>query len=76
MTFEDIKKIIVETLSVDENKVTPDAKLVEDLGADSLDAVELMMELEEKCNVQIPDDEATKITTVNSIVELVNSLKR
>ena len=76
MTFEDIKKIIVETLSVDENKVTPDAKLVEDLGADSLDAVELMMELEEKCNVQIPDDEATKITTVNSIVELVNPLKR
>lgn len=76
MTFEDIKKIIVETLLIDESKVTPDAKLVEDLGADSLDAVELMMELEEKCNVQIPDDEAMKITTVNSIVELVNSLKK
>jgi len=69
---ERIKSIIVEQLGVNEDQVTPDAKLMEDLGADSLDAVELIMEIEEAFEIEIPEDEAEKLTTLNKIAEFVN----
>jgi acyl carrier protein len=61
---EKVKKIIVDQLGVDEAEVTPDAKFIDDLGADSLDTVELVMALEEEFGLEIPDEDAEKITTV------------
>ncbi len=61
---ERVKKIVVEQLGVNEDQVTPDASFVDDLGADSLDTVELVMALEEEFETEIPDEEAEKITTV------------
>ena len=71
-TFEDVKKIIAEKLSVDESKVTESAKFIEDLGADSLDTVELIMQLEETFSISIPDDEAEKIATVGDAVRYID----
>ena len=70
--FEDVKKIIAEKLSVDESKVTESAKFIEDLGADSLDTVELIMQLEENFSISIPDEEAEKITTVGDAVRYID----
>jgi acyl carrier protein len=61
---ERVKAIIVEQLGVEENDVTPQAKFIEDLGADSLDTVELVMAFEEEFDIEIPDEDAEKITTV------------
>ncbi|RMH31418.1 MAG: acyl carrier protein [Nitrospirae bacterium] len=68
---ERIKKIISEQLGVDEDDVVPDAKFVEDLGADSLDTVELVMALEEEFNIEIPDEEAEKIQTVGAAIDFI-----
>ena len=68
-----VKSIIVEQLGVDEEEVTPDASFVDDLGADSLDTVELVMALEEEFETEIPDDEAEKITTVQQAIDYVKS---
>lgn len=68
---ERVKKIIVEQLGVDENDVKPEASFVDDLGADSLDTVELVMALEEDLDVEIPDEEAAKLTTVESVYKYV-----
>ena len=68
-----VKKIIVEQLGVEESRVTGDASFVEDLGADSLDTVELVMTLEEEFECEIPDEEAEKITTVKQAVDYVTS---
>ena len=65
---EKVKNIIVEKLGVDESEVTPEASFQNDLGADSLDTVELIMELEKEFNVSIPDDQAEHITTVGQAV--------
>ena len=73
MTFDRIKNLIVKELSVDESKVKMDSKLVEDLGVDSLDTVELLMSLEDEFGIQIPDEEAMQLSTVESIVNLVDS---
>jgi acyl carrier protein len=67
-TFDDVKKIIVELLGVDEAKVTPQARFREDLEADSLDLVELIMAFEEKFGGEISDEDAQKITTVGEAV--------
>ena len=73
-TIEDrVKKIVVEQLGVAEDQVTPDASFVDDLGADSLDTVELVMALEEEFDTEIPDDEAEKITTVKQAIEFVKT---
>ena len=64
-----VKGIIVEQLGVDEEEVTPDASFVDDLGADSLDTVELVMALEEEFNIEIPDEDAEKITRVKEAVD-------
>ena len=71
--IDDIKEVVVEQLSVNIDEVKDDAKFVEDLGADSLDVVELVMALEEKFDIEIPDDEAEKITTVADVVTYVES---
>ncbi len=67
--------IIVEQLSVDREKVVPGASFVDDLGADSLDLVELIMAMEEEFDVEIPDEEAEKITTVQNAIDYVNKLQ-
>ena len=68
---EKVKEIIVEQLGVDEEDVNPTAKFIEDLGADSLDTVELVMALEEHFDIQIPDEEAEKIVTVGDAVAYI-----
>jgi acyl carrier protein len=71
--LEDIKEVVVEQLSVNPDEVKNDAKFVEDLGADSLDVVELVMALEEKFDIEIPDDEAEKIQTLNDVVAYIEN---
>lgn len=70
---ERVKKIVVEHLGVDEAKVTDEASFVDDLGADSLDTVELVMAFEEEFGCEIPDDAAEKITTVKDAIEYIKS---
>ncbi len=67
-TFERVKKVLVEQLDVSEDEVTEAASIVDDLGADSLDVVEIIMGLEEEFDVEIPDEDAEKITTVKQII--------
>ncbi|WP_126426254.1 acyl carrier protein [Brevibacillus marinus] len=74
-TFERVKKIIVDRLNVDESKVTPEASFKEDLGADSLDVVELVMELEDEFDMEISDEDAEKISTVGEVVAYIDSHK-
>ena len=74
-TFDKVKAIVVEQLGVDEAEVTIDSTLIDDLGADSLDIVELIMAFEEEFNVEIPDDVAEKIKTVKDTVEYIDSAK-
>jgi acyl carrier protein len=64
-----VKKIIEDQLGVSSDQVTPDASFIEDLGADSLDTVELVMALEEEFDIEIPDEDAEKMTTVQSAIE-------
>ncbi len=68
---ERVKKIIAEQLGVEEDEVTPEARFVEDLGADSLDTVELVMALEEEFEIEIPDEDAEKILTVGKALEYI-----
>ena len=70
---EKIKGIIVEQLGVDEDEVTPTASFVDDLGADSLDQVELVMALEEEFGVEIPDEDAEKIATVQNAIDYIKA---
>jgi acyl carrier protein len=69
--FGKIKSVVVEQLGVNEGEVTKEASFVEDLGADSLDTVELVMALEEEFDTEIPDEEAEKLTTVGKTVEYI-----
>ena len=66
-----VKKIVVEHLGVEESKVTPEASFIDDLGADSLDTVELVMAFEEEFGVEIPDDAAEKILTVKDAIAFI-----
>ena len=68
-----VKAIIVDKLGVDESEVTPTASFTDDLGADSLDTVELIMEFEKEFDIQIPDDQAEKISTVGDAVSFIES---
>src|SRR3972149_1928425 len=68
---EKVKKIVGEQLGVDEEEITPDASFVEDLGADSLDTVELVMAFEEEFSIEIPDEDAEKIITVQNSVDYI-----
>ncbi len=73
--FDDVKEVVVEQLSVSPDEVKEDSKFVEDLGADSLDVVELVMALEEKFDIEIPDDEAEKIQTVKDVIDYIEAHK-
>jgi acyl carrier protein len=70
---ERVKQIIVEQLGVDEGEVTPNASFVDDLGADSLDTVELVMAFEEAFDIEIPDEQAEKIRTVKDAIDYINA---
>ncbi len=70
---ERVKKIVIEQLGAEEEKVTTEASFVDDLGADSLDTVELVMALEEEFDTEIPDEEAEKITTVKQAIDYVQA---
>jgi acyl carrier protein len=74
-TYNEIKAIVVELIGADESKVTLDASFREDLGADSLDLVELIMAFEDKFGAEISDDDAQKITTVGEAVKYIDSHK-
>ena len=71
--LEKVKKIIVEQLGVEEDEITMESSFIDDLGADSLDIVELIMALEEEFDLEIPDSEAEKITTVGDAVEYIKN---
>jgi acyl carrier protein len=71
--YEKVKKIVVEQLSVEEAEVKPEASFANDLGADSLDTVELVMALEEEFDIEIPDEAAEGIATVQAAVDYINS---
>ena len=69
--LDKIKEIIIDKLGVDESKISDDAKFIDDLGADSLDTVELIMQFEEEFNIEIPDEDAETITTVSKAVSYI-----
>ncbi|MGV8121736.1 MAG: acyl carrier protein [Vulcanimicrobiota bacterium] len=69
--LERVKKIVIEQLGVDEDQVTPSASFTDDLGADSLDTVELVMALEQEFNLEIPDEDAEKITNIEEAVKYI-----
>lgn len=71
--FERVKKIVAEQLEVDPTQVTPEANFANDLGADSLDTVELVMALEEEFEIEIPDEAAEQIATVQAVVDYINN---
>lgn len=73
MTIDKVKKLISNQLNVPESKITEDSKLIEDLGADSLDTVELLMAFEEEFGISIPDEEAVNMKTIKDIVNLIDS---
>ncbi len=72
--FDKIAKLLAEQLGIPQSKITLESKIVEDLGADSLDVVELLMTLEDETGKTIPDEEVTKIKTVGEIVEVIEKL--
>lgn len=72
MTLDKVKSLIASQLGISEDKLTEDSRLIEDLGADSLDTVEMLMTLEEEFGIAIPDEEAMTLTTVKSIVDLID----
>ena len=74
-TADRVKKIVVEHLGVESDKVTEDASFIDDLGADSLDTVELVMAFEEEFGVEIPDDAAEKISTVKDAIDYIEQNK-
>ena len=74
--FEDVRDVVVEQLSVAPDAVKLESKIIEDLGADSLDVVELVMALEEKFEVEIPDSDAEKLITINDVVSYLEKLNK
>lgn len=73
MTLDNVREMLAEQLSLDASKITAESKIVEDLGADSLDVVELLMTLEEEFGIVVSDEDAVKIVTVGDIVTLINN---
>ncbi|MBD3794549.1 MAG: acyl carrier protein, partial [Epsilonproteobacteria bacterium] len=72
--FDDVKAVVVEQLNVNPDEVKEDSRFVEDLGADSLDVVELVMAIEEKFDIEIRDEEAEKIATVQDVINFIESI--
>ena len=75
-TFDEVKAVVVEQLSIDTDAVKMESKIIEDLGADSLDVVELIMALEEKFEVEIPDSDAEKLIKIEDVVNYIENLKK
>lgn len=75
-TFDDVKNVVVEQLSVDGDSVKMESKIIEDLGADSLDVVELIMALEEKFDIEIPDGDAEKLIKIEDVVKYIDNLSK
>ena len=74
-TLEKIQEIIIDKLGVDQNKISENAKFIDDLGADSLDTVELIMQFEEEFEIEIPDEDAEKILSVKQALDYIESKK-
>tara|TARA_S200000501_G_scaffold378888_1_gene444579 strand:- start:5716 stop:5949 length:234 start_codon:yes stop_codon:yes gene_type:complete len=74
-TFDKVKEVIIDKLGVEESSIISEAHFVNDLGADSLDTVELIMEFEEEFGIEIPDEDAENITTVGSAVDYIDKIK-
>ncbi len=74
MTFEKIKTIIAEQLNIDESRITPDTNLMKDLEADSIEAVEIIMGIEDEFDIEIPDENAETFQSVDDIVKFVDSM--
>ena len=74
-TEEKVKKIVTDHLGIDESKILPDSRFIDDLGADSLDTVELVMAFEEQFDIEIPDDAAETILTVQNAVDFIDNKK-
>ena len=75
MVFEKVADLVAEQLGVDKAKITENANIIEDLGADSLDVIEMLMTLEDEFGITIPDEKINQIKTVGQIVELIESQK-
>tara|TARA_B100001996_G_scaffold361482_1_gene328251 strand:+ start:292 stop:525 length:234 start_codon:yes stop_codon:yes gene_type:complete len=75
-SFDKIKEVIIDKLGVEESAITKEAHFVDDLGADSLDTVELIMEFEEEFGIEIPDEDAEKITTVANALEYIEKAQK
>ena len=73
-TFDKVKDIVLDKLGTEENKITEAASFMDDLGADSLDTVELIMEMEEEFGIEIPDEKAEKLATVGDAVSYIDSV--
>lgn len=73
MTLDKVKKLLAEQLNIDEEKITEESKVIDDLGADSLDVVEMLMTLEDEFNVSVSDEESVSLKTVGDIVKLIDS---
>lgn len=71
--FDKVKEVIIDKLGVEESKITMEASFIDDLGADSLDTVELIMDLEEEFGIEIPDEDAENLTTVGAVIEYVEN---
>lgn len=74
--FDDVRDVVVEQLSVSPDAVKMESKIIEDLGADSLDVVELVMALEEKFGVEIPDSEAEKLISISDVVNYIDKIQK
>ena len=74
-TFDKVKEVVIDKLGVEDDKIVSDASFVDDLGADSLDTVELIMQLEEEFGIEIPDEDAETITTVQAAVDYIDKNK-
>ncbi|MGC9364272.1 MAG: acyl carrier protein [Fidelibacterota bacterium] len=73
-SFEKVQEIVAEKLGVEKSKITKEASFIDDLGADSLDTVELIMKMEEEFDIEIPDEEAEKLKTVGDVVNYLDNL--
>ena len=73
MTFDKVKKLLADQLNIDAGKITENSKVIDDLGADSLDVVEMLMTLEDEFNVTVSDEESVNLKTVGDIVKLIDS---
>ena len=74
-TFDKVKEVVIDKLGVEDDKIVSEASFVDDLGADSLDTVELIMQLEEEFGLEIPDEDAENITTVQAAVDYIDKNK-